>query len=334
MGYTTLGLMLGYGCNARCRSCLWGDLLNRKDRMSAEDACAWVDQAYGLGELRLVGFSGGEPFVFLETMKEVMRYAKETYDLPSVAVTNAFWAKTPRAAREQLGALYDLGLRQLLLSVDDFHQEWIPLERVRNALEASRELGIAPTLQCVVTASSKKLSHYLEALGVKEGDEVMASEVPCAPIGFAAGLSASEFPQHSEIPCDYCSLLQTLIVRPEGSVHLCCGPAFTIPVLDVGNIREEPLEEIIERAEWNPLYNALALDNGPGGRVKDVLAEAGELPTTGFASSCHACHHLLTRSGVAEQLEEALALQQAELFLKRTIVDQETTRRGSDILNL
>lgn len=334
MGYTTLGLMLGYGCNARCRSCLWGDLLNQKTRMTVRDACAWVDQAHGLGELRLVGFSGGEPFIQLEEMKEVMRYAQQTYGLPSVAVTNAFWAKTPRVAHEMLAELHGVGLRQLLLSVDEFHQEWIPLEQVGNALAAARELEIAPTLQCVVTRSSKKLSHYLEELGVEEGDEIMASEVPCSPIGFAAKLSAEEFPSHREIPCDYCSLLQTLIVRPEGSVHLCCGPAFTIPCLTAGNLRQEPLEKIVERAEWNPLNNALALDKGPGGRVKDLLAEAGRLPRRGFASSCHACHYLLAEPGVAEHLEEALAPQQAELFLKRTIVDQETTERGADILNL
>ena len=335
MGFATIGLMLGYRCNATCRSCLWGEQIYRKTRMGVEDACAWVDQAHALGDLRLVGFSGGEPFIYRKDMTEIMRYVHETYELPSVAVTNSFWAATPEKTRAILKPLYDLGLRQLLLSVDDFHQEYVPLERVDNCLKVAKELGIAPTVQCVVTESSKKLDDYLDALDIKDDEDVTSSEIPCTPIGFAASeLPASEFKIRPGVPSDYCSMLQTLIVLPEGTVHLCCGPTFSDDGLVAGNLHQESLASIVERAEWDPLYNALALGNGPGCYVEKALAETGQdgFLLDGYASSCHACHHILDQPGMAETLSQALEPQRAEMFFKRTILDQEIGHRNADIL--
>lgn len=336
MGFTTLGLMLGYGCNARCRSCLWGELPKHGARMSVEEACTWVDQAYALGSLLLIGFSGGEPFLYLNDMKAVSRYAGEKYGLPSVSATNCFWAVTPKKAEAILGSLYGLGLRRLLISVDDFHQEWIPLERVQNCLNAARMMGIACTLQCVVTASSHKLDFYLAQLGVNKDEGIEASEIQCTPVGSAATrVPASEFPTHPGVPADYCTMLQALIVRPEGMVHLCCGPSFTIEPLTVGNLREESLKSMLERAEWDPLLNALALGNGPS-LLAAPLAEAGlsDCLRDNYVSSCHACHHILSQPDVAALLSEKLEPQRAELFLKRTILDQIAGDRTADLLKI
>lgn len=336
MGFTTIGLMLGYGCNAECRSCMWGESRNRGPSMSIQDACEWIDQAHALGNLMLVGFSGGEPFLYLDEMKAVAGYAKSKYQLPSVAATNAWWAKTTAAAEETLASLYELGLRMLLISVDDFHQEWVPLERVKNCLEAARLFGIDCTLQCVVTTSSHKLSYYKEALSITAESTVKASEIPCTPVGSAAmTLPSSDFPLHPGVPCDYCTLLQALIVRPEGTVHLCCGPAFITDPLKAGDLRNETLKSIIDRAEWNPLYNALALGNGPA-KLAEALIETGhgDFLLEGYTSACHACHHILRQPGIEEILRTQLEPQQAELFLKRTILDQMTTDREADLLKI
>lgn len=336
MGFTTLGLMLGYGCSARCRSCLWGESINHGPTMSVAQACSWVDQAHALGNLMLVGFSGGEPFLYQREMKAVARYACAQYGLQSVAATNCFWAITPEKTEGVLRSLHDVGMRRLLISVDDFHQEWVPLERVRNCVTAAQLLEMDCTLQCVVTASSKKLNHYLEALGVSRGERLFASEIPCTPVGSAATqIASSEFPVCEGIPKDYCTMLQALTVLPEGNVHLCCGPAFTVDALDAGNLNTERLDAVIEKAEWNPIFNALALGNGPC-HLAAALSDEGKddffLP--GYASSCHACNHILGQPDIATVLREKMEHQQAELFLKRTILDQVTSNRNTDVLRI
>ncbi len=304
--------------------------------MSVEDACSWIDQTHALGNLMLVGFSGGEPFLYQSEMKAIARYACKEYGIPSVAATNCFWAVTPEKAEAILHSLHDVGMRRLLISVDDFHQEWVPLERVRNCLTAAQSLEMDCTLQCVVTSSSKKLNDYLEALGVSRGERLFASEIPCTPVGAAATqIASSEFPVHAGIPNDYCTMLQALSVLPEGNVHLCCGPAFTGDALDAGNLHTEQLDAIIEKAEWNPIFNALALGNGPC-HLAAALTEEGHsdffLP--GYTSSCHACHHIFGQPGIVSALREKLEPQCAELFLKRTILDQVTSDRNADLLRI
>jgi MoaA/NifB/PqqE/SkfB family radical SAM enzyme len=331
---TTLALLLGYRCNARCASCLWGEMLARPQQMSIEEACRWIDQAEALGDLMLVGFSGGEPLLFPENLEDVMAYASSRHGLPSVISTNAFWARTPTEARRRLESLYERGLRQMLLSMDDFHQAWIPLDRVRNALAAAADLHIPTTLQCVVTKTSRRLAEYLDELALGEMPNLTTSEIPCTPVGFAADkIPRMEIEQQEGVPADYCTLFQTLIVRPEGIVHLCCGPTFAIDALTAGNLMETDMAEIIEAAEWDPLLNALALYNGPAHLAKTLSeAGAGDLVQAGYATSCHACHHILSQPEALAILREALAPQQAELFLKRTILDQISTERQVDLL--
>jgi hypothetical protein len=336
MVFTTLGLMLGSGCNIKCRSCLWGDLLNKGPKMSVKDACGWIDQAHSLGNLLLVGFSGGEPFLYMNEMKEIAQYAQKKYNLPFVAATNSFWASSIERAEVVLGSLFELGLRQLLVSVDEFHQEYVPLNNVKNCLTAAKSLGIHCTIQCVNTLSSKKLSYYMDALGVSKGKDLAASEISCTPVGSAAcQIPKEDFPTYSEVPADYCTLLQAMVVRPDGTVNLCCGPAFSVEALSAGNLHQETLESIVERAEWNPLFNALALGNGPR-LIAELLKEKGEgkLLREKYTSSCHACHHILSQPNVASILENLLEPQRAELFLKRAILDQETGDRTSEILKL
>jgi hypothetical protein len=323
MPFNTLALMLGYRCNIQCRSCLWGHASG--PTIDVPEACRWVDQARETVDIRLIGFSGGESFLYLRELKAIASHCWTRYKLPCAISTNSYWALSPAQAEEMLRPLQELGLCELLLSVDEFHQEHLPLERVGNAVRAARALGISCTLQSIVTKTSRRLRDYLAELGVEEGDGIRVTEVFCTRMGWAATrIPASEFPIREAAMSSYCSMLGPLIFRPEGTVHLCCGPAFAIPALTIGNLRETPLSAMLERAEWDPLYNALALANGPA-RLADCLRQAGrgDLLREGYSSSCEACHEILSIPGVDIFLREQLEPQQAELFLKRSILNQE-----------
>jgi MoaA/NifB/PqqE/SkfB family radical SAM enzyme len=326
MAFNTLALMLGYRCNIQCRSCLWGDLHSHGPAMEVAEARGWIDEACRACDIRLVGFSGGESFLYLRQLRDLAGYCWSRHNLPSAVSTNGYWALNESKAEAMLRPLAELGLRELLLSVDDFHQEHIPLERIGHALRAARRLGIECTLQAVVTRTSRHIRAYMEDLGVTEEPGLRATEVFCTRMGWAASrIPAAEFPPRPGALSSYCSMLGPLIVRPEGTVHLCCGPAFAIPGLTVGNLRQERLADILQRAEWDPLFNALALGKGPS-RLVECLRQTGrgDLIRDGYSFSCEACHDLLSVSGMDVLLREQLAPQQAELFLKRSILSQES----------
>ena len=327
MAYQTLALMLGYKCNARCRCCLWGDQLGRRETIDVEEAKQWIDEARQIADVQLLGFSGGESFLYRREMLDLATYAWQKHQLQTAASTNCFWASTKQRALSILTPLAETGLRQLLLSADDFHQEHVPVGRVKNALAAARELGIVATVQCIVTNTSRKLADIREDLGIEQDSELVhASEIFCTRIGWAASrIPPEEFPAREKALSEYCSMLRPLIITPEGDVYLCCGPAFAIPELRAGNLRQERLKEIVERAEWNPLFAALALGNGPVHLVSHLSGNTWSPLADGtYSSSCEACFKILTTPGAATFLSGQLEPEQAQLFLKRIILEQES----------
>lgn len=336
MSFNTLAFMVGYACNAECRCCLWGDLPGKGPVLDVDDACGWIDQACEVADVKIVGFSGGESFLYLKQIVPIADYAQRKHKLTSAISTNSSWATDAAKAHELLKPLYDAGLRQLLLSVDDFHQEYVPLERVGIAYREATALGIQCTLQSIVTKSSKKLAWYLEQLGLSNVDKKQTSEVSCTRMGYAIDrIPEEEFSPDPKALTGYCSMLQPLIIRPEGTVHLCCGPAFAIPALSVGNIREEKLATILERAEWDPVYNALLIGRGPSILVEALRADGkGDLVADSYSSSCEACWRILSTPGIMDLLRRLLDPVQPELFLKRSILNQETVESLSAMFHL
>ncbi|MCC7157814.1 MAG: SPASM domain-containing protein [Bryobacterales bacterium] len=331
MAFHTLALMLGYRCNARCRCCLWGDELSRPDRLDVEEAKGWIDQAGELGACKRLGFSGGESFLYAREMLALSEYAHAKYQSVAVASTNAYWAKSLDKAREALLPLRQAGMGELLVSADEFHQEYVPLDNVRHALDAARALGIACTVQTIVTAHSRRLADLQQMLGLGPDGGIQWAEIHCTRTGWAATrIPASEFVPSDEALQSYCSMLRPIIVRPDGGVFLCCGATFAASALQAGNLRQEPLKEILERAEWDALFNSLALANGPLPVAQALGAAAGHL----YSTSCEACQHLLSIPGAAGRARKELEPRQAELFLKRNILEQEDQKSLAELFRL
>ncbi|MCP4230600.1 MAG: radical SAM protein [bacterium] len=334
MTFSNIGLSLGYECTARCRSCLWGDQLGKKESMNVKDAFDWIDQAYELGWLTAVGYSGGEPFLYYDKLKTLAGYVFNKYGLAAVISTNAYWAKTPAETRDIVRTLHGIGLRFILISVDDFHQEYVPLERVKNCLDVSRDFGINITLQTIVTESSRKMDYYLERLGVGDDDDITATEVPCTPTGRAAThIPGDDFILRDDVLSDYCTMLRAVLISPEGGVYLCCGAGFHIPIFKAGDLTVEPLKDILDRAEMNPIYNSLALYHGPE-KLAEALRENGryEAIRNKYATTCHACQHILGSRENTRTLNGILEPQRDELFFKRTISHQLISEREREKL--
>lgn len=333
MAFHTLALMLGYRCNARCRCCLWGDELSRSDRLDVEEAKGWIDQAGDLGACRRLGFSGGESFLYPREMLALSGYALSRHRSVSVASTNAFWAKTPQRARQVLEPLRQAGMGELLLSADEFHQEYVPLERVRNALEAALNLEMSCTVQTIITGSSLRLAEVQRRLGFEGGSRIQWAEIHCTRTGWAATrIPAAEFTPREDAMTSYCSMMRPIIVRPDGGVYLCCGATFAADGLIAGNLRSESLKSILDRAEWDSLFNSLALANGPLVAAQVLQADKSTEPL--FSTSCEACQQLLGQSAAAERVRSVLEPRRSELFLKRTILAQEDQASLADLLGL
>ena len=90
---------------------------------------------------------GGEPLLYADAVYEIMNAAKELNIPKRQVITNGYFSKNVDKIQEVAHHLAECGVNDLLLSVDAFHQETIPLETVRAFAAEAKKNGIPIRLQ-------------------------------------------------------------------------------------------------------------------------------------------------------------------------------------------
>ena len=134
-------------CTGRCKHCSWGDHVSQNERLDpkiAADAVRKIASRYPIGTVMAFG---GEPLLHIEAVEEIMRAANDLSVERRQVITSGYFAKDAAQMRDTVRRLYYCGVNDLLLSVDAFHQETIPLATVREFARAAKEIGIPIRLQ-------------------------------------------------------------------------------------------------------------------------------------------------------------------------------------------
>ena len=136
-----------YACTGRCKHCSEGDhdaCVESIDPQAAAEAVRRIASEY---DIKTVMTFGGEPLLYPDTVYAVMSAAKEL-DIPKrQVITNGYFTKSTDRQREVAQRLAACGVNDLLLSLDAFHQETIPLDTVRRFAEEAKKCGIPIRLQ-------------------------------------------------------------------------------------------------------------------------------------------------------------------------------------------
>ena len=100
---------------------------------------AWQSLKILAGDRAKIHLTGGEPFLYFETIEQILIEAKkQNFGPVDMIETNAFWATSEKIAREKISRLNELGINKLKISCDPFHQEYVDIETGANPCE-SRE---------------------------------------------------------------------------------------------------------------------------------------------------------------------------------------------------
>ena len=119
-----------YACTGRCKHCSEGYHSACGEHIDAEVAADTVRKVAEEYDIKTVMTFGGEPLLYPQTVYEVMNAAKKM-DIPHrQVITNGYFSRDRKKIREVAERLAECGVNDLLLSVDAFHQETIPLESV------------------------------------------------------------------------------------------------------------------------------------------------------------------------------------------------------------
>ena len=129
-------------CTGRCKHCQSGAPARSAEHMDGAVAAKAVRKVCQAYPIETVMTFGGEPLLYPEAVYAIHRAAAEMGVATRQVITNGYFTKSPDRIAAVAQALADSGVNDLLLSVDAFHQETIPLEPVLRFAECVQKAGI------------------------------------------------------------------------------------------------------------------------------------------------------------------------------------------------
>jgi pyruvate-formate lyase-activating enzyme len=302
-----------YQCNLTCPHCCVP--IEWPDRLDIGVALRFLEQARAFG-IEILGFTGGEPFLYLEFLVAVTRRAAQLGFRFDKIVTNGVWFRDPAHLRATLTELREAGYTgKLGLSVDKFHgirtadlaefcrvaREIFERDNVVSLSYASRraDLGLEPIRQLAkeldaVVEWSELLGRYLL---VAPTLTMTLNWNHLAPVERAEKLEGAWDGAWFEE--DYCEGPgQALIVNPKGEVKPCCGFASDLDQLTIGNIYRESVAQIVRNGREHP-YVGKVFRQGLTAIRDEILARDPDALPGQTTNHCYFCWHVLTR-GLAE----------------------------------
>jgi MoaA/NifB/PqqE/SkfB family radical SAM enzyme len=211
-----------------------------------------------------IGIAGGEPFVERDLMRTLVNKAA-SYGMTVIAVTNAYWATSQRAALNKLRDLRRSGLTWIQISLDDQHQQFVPITRVANALKAAIALDFEDIkLIGSSKGNSERFKYQLFYL-----QEVLATYIHNVDIIDRPRISHKYFQDSHQVRYSFEELENTesldlpvkkpgdclteLMVDVNGDIYPCCNNF----IGRIGNVCAENLSSLIGKLKSNRYFNMI-----------------------------------------------------------------------------
>lgn len=134
--------LITLACTGRCKHCSEGDHAAKGESIDAAVAAHTVKRLCEKFSIGSVMTFGGEPLLKPEAVYSIHSAAAEMNVPIRQLITNGFFSKDAARIQTTARALAECGVNKVLLSVDAFHQETIPLEPVKCFAEEIKKTGI------------------------------------------------------------------------------------------------------------------------------------------------------------------------------------------------
>jgi hypothetical protein len=293
------------------------------DRLDIGVALGFLEDARTNG-IEVLGFTGGEPFLYPEFLIAVSRRAAELGFRFDKIMTNGVWQRDAGQLEQTLQTLADAGFTgKLGLSVDKFHhappagQSPPMLADLVLFCRTARRVFNRDSILSLSYASRhpdqglepvQKLAEALE--GFIDWSDLLGRRMlvtrdltmtlnwnHLAPLERAERFGGAWDGEWFEE--DYCEGPgQALIVTPKGEVKPCCGFASDLDQLTIGNIHTDTVAEIIQRGREHPYVGKVFREGLTAIRDELLTRDPNILPGA-TSNHCFFCWYVLTR-GLAE----------------------------------
>ena len=226
-------------CTGKCKHCSEGDHAGYSEHIDGTVAAEAVRKICSCYDISTVMTFGGEPLLYPETVCAIHRTATNLGVSKRQVITNGYFSRNEDMIKKVLRNLAESGVNNLLLSVDAFHQETIPLEPVLVFAECAVYSGIPIKLQPAWLVSAEDQNIY----NVKTNEIIRAFEPLHIPLNqgnviFPSGNALKylreyfdentvPFSPYEEDPKD----IKTISFHPNGDV--LNGNVYTTDILEI-----------------------------------------------------------------------------------------------------
>ncbi len=302
-----ISLILTKKCNASCGHCGFNSGPDSNETMTEEEAKYYIGSARNLVSLKMVSFTGGEPFLYYPLVYKVMSFARGL-GLISEVVSNSFWASSYVKAHDKLRALREIGLINYVTSLDDFHIEFIPMDYINNAIKAAYDLGMKVTIKTLEYGSAAiKSKDLIELLNITPNNRLVLQRLTPVHEGRAKGIDGFKTDNLNSTNINFSGGCDKIIkfpaVDPTGNLFPCCG--FGNGARLAGNALSEDFYELLVRMQNNLLFNLLATA-GPLEIYRRVKERMPQLHEPIFSNPCEMCNYLYTSEEVGEAVYQVM----------------------------
>jgi len=241
-------------CNLKCSHCF----VNRvPQKLSIDDAISFLKTAVKDSDIDRIGFSGGEPFLYLDFIIQLTKAALDLDLMFDQIMTNGDWWNNESDLQETLQKVYDAGYDgKIGLSWDSFHNQ-----------SSERMIMFIDTVHKIFGENSINIQQV----------ENPSSENPQTPAGIPLYILPQCYPSSDTnawkskkwFKDDYCEGPgQILFIHPDGNIAPCCGFANENKELFIGNIKQN-YETVMEQAQNNKMIQ-ICYEKGLGKYKKEL----------------------------------------------------------------
>jgi organic radical activating enzyme len=287
--------LLSYACTFECDHCFLYCSPEAPGTFTLDQIDKVLGEIEKMPSVEWVYFEGGEPFLFYPLMLEGIRRTRQIGRSVGI-VTNAYWATTAKDAELWLEPLCDLGISDLSLSDDAFHQgDDEAANTARRAHEAAQKLGLPVGTICIDSPETEDKKTQ------DKGDPVIGGNTRFrgrAVEKLTEGLPRCAFGEFRDCPYEELEKPKRVHIDTYGHVQACQG-------VSIGNMWKTPLSQLVAEydAHKHPICGPL-LKGGP----VELARQYGVEVAPDYVDHCHACFEI--RKALIDRFPEYLAPRQ------------------------